>query len=277
MAEQSVAETSGEVRGQTWHVAQQTCHELLDSVESGSVDLVIADPPYNLGLKYQDYNDNLKPQEFLAWCDEWLYKVWKVLKADGSAYIFMGEKYASEIDVLCKRIGLYKRSRIVWYYTFGQAAAKGWTPSHVSIFYYTKHPKKFVFNKEDPELRVPSARQLVYKDKRANQAGKLPDDTWMLLAEQYDQLLRYDDDLWHQSRVCGTFKVKAEGMPCQLPSAVTQRIIRASSNPSSKILDPFCGSGQIMYDALLLGRSAVTCDVSPACVQYAIDRMSKLV
>lgn len=275
MVRSQESEASGTFQNAEWEVRQAACEEYLAN-KGSTADLIVADPPYNLGLEYLHYKDNLKPDEFVKQLDVWVNAIYLALKPEGSAYIFMAERYASELDVLCKRRGLHKRSRVVWYYTFGQASSKGWTPSHVSIFYYTKHKKNFVFNKDDPALRVPSARQLVYGDKRANKAGKLPDDTWLLVADQYESLLKYDDDLWNQSRVCGTFKVKDKNTPCQLPSALCQRIIRASSLPGSLVIDPFCGTGQIAVDAARLGRSAATCDVSPYCVDYAIQQLKAL-
>src|SRR5690606_4157144 len=51
--------------------------------------------------------------------------------------------------------------------------------SHAHLLYFVKNPDEFTFNANDPAIRVPSARQLVYGDKRANPNGRLPDDTWI--------------------------------------------------------------------------------------------------
>ena len=70
------------------------------------------------------------------------------------------------------------RSWVIWYYTFWVNCVRGFSRSHTHLFHFVKDPKKATFNAD--EIRVPSARQLVYADSRANAKGRLPDDTWIL-------------------------------------------------------------------------------------------------
>ncbi len=79
----------------------------------------------------------------------------------------------SELKMTC-------RSWVVWYYTFGVNCKANFSRSHTHLFYMVKDPKSFTFNADSPALRVPSARQLVYGDRRANPKGRLPDNTWIL-------------------------------------------------------------------------------------------------
>ena len=144
------------------------------------------------------------------------------------------------------------RSWVVWYYTFGVNSAKKLTRSHAHIFYFTKHRKKFTFN--DEAVRVPSARQVVYNDKRANPKGRLPDDTWILRPQDMPEGFAADGDTWSISRVCGTFSERQEGAANQMPEQLLGRIIRLTSNPGDLIMDPMCGTGTTLAVAKKLGR-----------------------
>src|SRR5690606_38957268 len=92
------------------------------------------------------------------------------------------------------------------YYTFGVNCKYGFSRSHTHLFHFVKDPKKFTFNAADPEIRVPSARQLVYGDRRANPKGRLPDNTWILRPQDMPDGFQQDGDTWYFPRVAGTFK-----------------------------------------------------------------------
>lgn len=258
------------------------CEDFLAGLKSESVDLVFADPPWNIGFFYEGYNDNLPAYEYIQWCQRWITEVHRVLKPDGSFWLASGDKFVSFLDMAAQvggdlskldkrgaKPGFHRRSWVIWYYTFGVNQAKNFTKSHSHLLYYTKHASKFVFNKADPEVRHPSARSLVYKDKRANPAGRLPDDTWFLLKEHIECCLQPFDDVWSESRVAGTFKHRVSGQTCQMPEPILERIIRLCSNPNSIVIDPFCGSGMTAYVANKLGRNAMTCDIDENSIKRA--------
>lgn len=235
-------------------------------------DLIIADPPYNIGENYDVYKDNKPLQEYVSFCWGWLRQSYFALKDTGSLWLIIGDKVASEIDIQAKSIGFYQRSRIVWYFTFGQNSRKGFTPSHVNLFYYVKNPKQFTFNPD--AIKVPSQRQLKYKDKRAKEGGKLPDDTWILSPEQIPDGFDPLGDTWVESRVCGTFKEK-RGTPNQIPLPIVRRIIAACSNPGDLVVDPFLGSGTTLIAAKELGRNGVGIELSPAYAAIAKEAIAK--
>src|SRR5436305_9606675 len=155
------------------------------------------------------------------------------------------------------------RNWIVWHYTFGVNCSKKFNRSHAHILYYVKDARRFTFNPDG--VRVPSARQTTYADRRANPVGKLPDDTWVLRPQEEGDHFRPDSDTWYESRVCGTFKERT-GHPCQMPEAVLDRIIRVASNPGDVVLDPFAGSGTTLAVAKRLGRRFLGIELSE---QYA--------
>jgi site-specific DNA-methyltransferase (adenine-specific) len=148
---------------------------------------------------------------------------------------------------------------------------KKFSRSHTHLFYFVKDARRFTFNAS--AVRVPSARQLVYADARADAGGRLPDNTWILRPQDLPQGFQPDEDTWYFSRVCGTFKERAGWHGCQMPEQLLGRIVRACSDPGEVVLDPFAGSGTTLAVAKKLGRRWLGFDVSPAYVERIRARL----
>jgi site-specific DNA-methyltransferase (adenine-specific) len=237
------------------------------------VDLVFADPPFNIGYLYHGYDDRLKTEDYLKFSTDWMAAVKRALKPNGSFYLAIGDEYAADLCVIARRqLGFTLRSWIIWHYTFGQQPKAKFARSHTHIFYFTKDAKEFTFNAD--AVRVPSARQTTYGDARANPKGKLPDDVWVLRPQEAPEgFFAPESDTWNVSRVCGTFKEREGWHGCQMPLKVLERIIKASSNEGEIVLDPFNGSGTTVVAAALLNRKYVGIDQSAEYVHFAQKRL----
>jgi site-specific DNA-methyltransferase (adenine-specific) len=233
------------------------CIEVLSNVSEPFADLIFADPPFNIGYKYDKYNDKQNRKNYIAWTKKWMTACKQVLKPHGSFYIAIGDDYAANVKIIADELGLFMRNWIIWHYTFGQQTKSKFARSHTHIFYFVNDMKNFIFN--DYTVRIPSDRQLIYDDRRANTAGKMPDDVW----DGY-------------SRVCGTFKERTGWHPCQMPENLLKRIIAVSSNPGDCVLDPFSGSGTTAAVAYQLGRNYVVIEVSEKYVEKANERLAEL-
>lgn len=256
------------------------CIELLNNGPEAWVDLCFADPPFNIGYLYHNYDDRKDVDEYVNWSEKWMRAVHRALKPTGSFYLAIGDEFAADLCYVARRkIGFHMRNWIIWHYTFGQQTKKMFAKSHTHILYFTKEkPEKgmenIVFNAD--AVRVASARQTVYADLRANSKGKLPDDTWFLRPQEAAPYAYFEDgsDTWNISRVCGTFKEREGWHGCQMPIAVLDRIVKASSNPGDIVLDPFNGSGTTAVSAALLGRQYVGIDQSEEYVEFARKRLA---
>lgn len=234
------------------------CIEVLSKVEEPFADLVFADPPFNIGYKYDKYYDRVKKKNYIAWTQAWMEACTKVLKPHGSFYVAIGDDYAAHVKLIAEdELGLTMRNWIIWHYTFGQQTKTMFARAHTHIFYFVADKKNFTFN--DHAVRVLSDRQLTYNDKRANPAGKMPDDVW----DGY-------------SRVCGTFKERQGWHPCQMPENLLKRIVAVSSNPGDCVLDPFSGSGTTAAAAYQLGRDYAGLEISEEYVANANERLAEL-
>jgi len=216
------------------------CVQLLAEANNLKVQLIFADPPFNIGYEYETYKDRVDYDKYVAWSEKWMSACYRVLSEDASFYIAIGDEYAAEVKMIALKLGLTLRNWIIWNYGFGQNTSKKFGRSHTHIFYFVKDHKNFVFNSED--VRVPSARQLLYNDKRADFRGRIP------------------DDVWKYPRVCGTFKESVGWHPCQMPLKLMARIIKASSNPGDLVMDPFSGSASTLVVAAVLGRDYIGFD-----------------
>jgi site-specific DNA-methyltransferase (adenine-specific) len=295
-------------------IHQHDCLEAMQKMPAGCVDLAFADPPFNIGYDYDVYDDAQHPNQYLDWCKRWIGAVHRVLKDDGTFWLAIGDEYAAELKVIAQReIGFRCRSWVVWYYTFGVNCKAKFTRSHAHLFYFVKDETQFTWRGDELENRIPSARQLVYADRRANPQGRLPDDTWIIAPSPEAQgqpslgptakreetqgspslgfqkastwVLRPQDladrftaqeDTWYFPRVAGTFKEREGFHGCQMPEQLLGRIIRTCSNPGDLVLDPFSGSATTLAVAKKLGRRYLGFDLSPQYIERGLARLDAI-
>lgn len=267
------------------------CIEGLSKLPAGSIDLAFADPPFNIGYDYDVYDDRRAADDYLAWSRQWIDGVVRVLKPTGTFWLAIGDEYAAEMKVLCTReLGLTCRSWVIWFYTFGVHCKTKFTRSHAHLFQFVKDPKSFTFN--SLAVRVPSARELVYGDKRADPDGRVPDDTWMmspvlppevptkdgfvLRPQDIPERFPADSDTWFFSRVAGTFGERRGWHGCQMPEQLLGRIIRACSNENEIVLDPFGGSGTTLAVAKKLKRQYVGFELSEQYAKKIEERLAAI-
>lgn len=269
-------------------IHQGDCIELMQQLPDGSVDLTFADPPFNIGYKYDIYDDRKSVEDYLEWSKSWIGEVHRILKDDGSFWLAIGDDFAAELKVLCHQLGFHTRNWVIWYYTFGVHCETKFTRSHTHLLYFVKDSKHFTFNRD--AIAVPSARQLVYNDSRANPNGRVPDDTWILPPQNSDDIFspddkwilrpqdcedgfNADDGCWYFPRVAGTFKERAGFHGCQMPEQLLGRIIRCSSRAGELVFDPFSGSASTSVVAKKLYRNFLAFELSEEYTRKGLERV----
>lgn len=246
------------------------CIDAMQQLDEGCVDLAFADPPFNIGYEYDVYHDKKDSKSYLEWSRQWISGVHRALKPTGTFWLAIGDDYAAELKILSQEIGFHCRSWCIWYYTFGVNCKHKFSRSHTHLFHFVKDKKKFTFNRE--EVLVPSARQLVYADKRAAE-GRLPDDTWILRPQDLTHGFNADEDVWYFPRVAGTFKERQGFHGCQMPEQLLGRIIKVSSKPDELVLDPFSGSSTTLAVAKKLQRQFIGFDISDEYIARGLARL----
>ncbi|HEX8787405.1 MAG TPA: site-specific DNA-methyltransferase, partial [Telluria sp.] len=82
-------------------------------IPDGSIDLILTDPPYNLGKDYGNGSDQQSVEDYLAWTEQWIDIALPKLKANGSLYIFLTWRFAPEIFVMLKK-RMTMMNEIIW-------------------------------------------------------------------------------------------------------------------------------------------------------------------
>ncbi len=193
------------------------CVAGLRGLEAGSVDLAFADPPFNIGYKYDVYDDRQAADAYLDWTRAWTREVARVLKPTGLVLAGHRRRVRGRAEVDRPPRGRACRCGAGWSGTTpsGSTASRSSRGATPTCSTSCSDPRRFTFNPD--AIRVPSARQLIYGDKRANAGGRLPDDTWILRPQEVADGFGPLDDTWHSPRVCGTFQ--RAGRLARLPDA----------------------------------------------------------
>lgn len=219
---------------------QTDCLHLLKSMDTDSVDLAFADPPFNLGKTYSSkIDDARKDCEYLQWCEEWLAEMVRTLKPGGSLFLWNLPKWSLLLGGFLAR-DLTFRHWIAVDIKYSLPIAKRLYPSHYALLYFVKGPKAAIFHPD--RLPVPCCRHCGgeqrdyggYKDKM-NPRGVSLTDVWTDIPP-----VRHAK---YKKRAANALSLK-----------LMDRVISMASDEESLVLDPFGGSGTTFAAAELTGR-----------------------
>jgi adenine-specific DNA-methyltransferase len=234
--------------------------ECFSEVPDSSVDLVFADPPYNIGKDFNGIKDEYNEDEYLSWMEKWIEEIDRVLSPTGTVYLMNSTQNFAHMDLISRKY-FSILSRIVWSYDSSGVQAKtkfgsSWEP----ILHMVKNEKKYTFNSKDimVEAKTGSKRKLIDYRKTPPQpynTQKVPTNVWEI------PRVRYKMDEY-------------ENHPTQKPHKLLERVILASSNPGDTVMDPFCGSFSTGYATITLGRKFVGFELNEDFVKIGIRRLN---
>jgi site-specific DNA-methyltransferase (adenine-specific) len=231
-------------------IVQGDALRILKDFKSENVDLIVADPPYNLGKDYGNNHDLKGFDEYLEFSKRWLSEANRILKSSGTIYVFMGVRFISYLyDILDRQLGMFFNSWICWHYTQGMGKTKGFSPRHDDILMFTK-TRSFEFNLD--AVRVPQK----YYRARNNMRGANPGDVWQFSHVHYCNKNR-------------------QNHPTQKPEGLIERMVLASSDEGDLVLDPFAGSGTTLRVCQQLKRKCIGIEINPEYVLMTKERLSK--
>lgn len=232
----------------------------LNEIEDNSIDLIFADPPYNIGKNFNGKLDKWeKDEDYLNWCYEWLDLCIKKLKPSGSFYVMTSTQFMPFFDIfLRKKIDIL--SRLVWSYDSSGVQAKNYYGSmYEPILFCVKDKENYTFNKKDilVEAKTGAKRKLIDYRKNPPQiynSEKVPGNVWEFSRVRY----RMDE---------------YENHPTQKPIALLERIIKASSKERDLVLDPFSGSFTTSFVAKKLGRKSIGIELQEDYIKIGLRRL----
>lgn len=194
---------------------------------------IFADPPDNLGLRYNGFTD--RNPDYVNWLVSVVYAA-----LDHEPVVFwLSHYYKHTIPLLARLCPVYGWDirQFIWRFTFGQHQQRDCGNGYRPILRFSR--PETTWNTDD--IRVPSARQERYGDKRADPRGRVP------------------DDVWDFSRVCGTFHERRAWHPTQHPEALIERIVRMSGGP---VIDLFGGTFTTARVCQRLGVDCTSIEIS---------------
>ncbi len=208
---------------------QADCLDVLPLLPSESVDLVFADPPFNLGKDYRNgRSDSLKDLDYLEWCGKWIAECVRALEQGGAFYLFNLPRWNVELGHELNRLGLSFRHWITIDIKYSLPISGRLYPSHYSLLYYTKgKPRTFT----RPRVPIPVCRHCGgdIKDYGGHRNKLHPEglnltDVWLDIPPV---------------RHASTKRREAN----ELSTKLLQRVLEISTEPGDLVLDPFGGSG----------------------------------
>lgn len=235
----------------------QKTEKVLFEMPKDSVDLVFTDPPYNIGVNYGKYKDNLTTEEYMLISRKWWEGCYRVLRQTGSIYVLHYPDVCSKWLSFLEEIGFIYRKWISWIYSSNIGHSKtNYTTAHRTILFMTKSDN-YTFNSlADPQP---------YKnlnDKRIKERIK----------NGHIGITPYD--WWNIELVKNTSKEKTEWKN-QIPLDLVERIIKISSNEGDVVLDPFMGSGTTAVAANINKRKYIGFDIDPKSKEITEERIKR--
>ncbi len=240
----------------------------LKTLPSESVDLVFADPPYNIGKASWDMFPSEKA--YLDWCDCWVEEVVRILKPTGSFYICGFSEILA--DVKYRVAPRFSGCRwLIWHYKNKANLGNDWGRSHESIVHLRKSTK-FSLNIDD--IRIPyNAHTLKYPEHPQSESSAFSHGD--ISGRQHwkpNPLGAKPKDVVELPTTCNGMGEKTPH-PTQKPEALLRKLILAASKPGDLVVDPFSGSGTTLVTARQLKRNWLGCDLSAQYNEWAIQRL----
>jgi site-specific DNA-methyltransferase (adenine-specific) len=224
----------------TQKVVKEDCIEGMKKIKDESVDIVICDPPYNIGKDFGNNSDKQKMDDYLVWCDDWIRECIRILKPAGTLYIYGFSEILAFIRV---RININVRW-IIWHYTNKVTPSLNfWQRTHESILCCYK--EKPVFNKDDvrepyTDTFLKNAAGKVRKATKGRFSNGEKETTYT--AHANGALPR--DVIKISALAGGAGKKERVNHPTQKPLELCEKLIKASKNGEDTVLVvPFAGSG----------------------------------
>ncbi len=221
------------------------CLELMQSMPEDSVNMIFADPPFNLNKKYSSYKDNLPFGEYMKWTAEWLSEACRILRPDGSIFVYNIPKLLTYTSGILNNLAEF-RHWIAWN-SNGQPLGKTLQPAHYGILFYTKTRKSKFY-----DVRAPHKTCRICDSYLKDYGGKeyLRHEFGYQISDVWDDIHR----IRHRSK-------RIDSHPCQLPVHLIERMILMTTDENDIVFDPFCGGGSAAIAAKQMGRRYIGADI----------------
>ena len=226
-------------------------------IPKNSIDLIVTSPPYNVGIEYNEHNDDMSYNEYLEWSKKWLKKSLKLLKDDGRMCLNLPiDKYKddkrpiyADIVNIAKEVGFKYQTTIIW--------NKQIVPKRTAWGSWLSASAPFII--------TPVETIVVFYKKTWKKLSKGKSDITK------DEFTKWTTGVW---TFPGESK-KRVGHPAPFPLELPKRCIKLFSYVGDVVLDPFLGSGTTAIAAYKLGRKVIGVEIDKKYFELAIKRIVK--
>ena len=239
----------------------------LKSLQDESIDMIFADPPYN--IKKADWDKFDSQEEYIKWSLQWISEASRILKPTGSLYICGFSEILADLKHPAMRY-FSGCKWLIWHYRNKANLGNDWGRSHESILHLRK-TKKFALNVD--EIRIPyGSNTLKYPTHPQSESsqysnGKKTNPVWTP-----NPLGAKPKDVFEVPTTCNGMGEKTKH-PTQKPEELLRKLVLASSKVGDVILDPFSGSGTTLVVAEQLQRLWIGCEMNEEYNSWAINRI----
>lgn len=257
-------------------VINQDCIEGMKTLEDNTVDLIIADPPYNLSKggewkwdnsvklagmggnwnKVMESWDNMSLSEYFAFTITWLTEAQRILKPTGSMWIFGTYHNIGIINVVCQLLNIEIINEVIWYKrnAFPNLSGRRLTASHETILWCNKGGKK-----REYYFDYDYSKNGNFDYDFLKQPGKQMRTVWDISNNKEKRELEYGKH------------------PTQKPLRILKRMIQLSSREGDIMLTPFSGAGSECVAAKELGRNYIGYEIDPQYVDITHKRLENAI
>ena len=255
-------------------IIQGDCLAVLPTLPDNSVQIVLADPPYNIGKDFGNDSDKQPMEEYLAWTEKWIAECLRVLKPNGTMFIY---GFSEILALILSRVPFnINRRWIIWHYTNKNVASLNfWQRSHESILVLWKEDK--VFHRDEVReaytegfLNGAAGKERTATKGRFSKGEK----TTTYTAHPNGALPR---DVIKVPALAGGAGMKERvNHPTQKPLALCEKLLRSCKQAASEgiVLVPFAGSGSECVAAKNLGLPFVGIELNPEYVTLIQTRLA---
>lgn len=255
------------------------CIDVLKQIPDNKIKLVITDPPYNIGLKYNNYKDNKKWDIYYKDLEERIIEIQRILSDDGSLYIINYPEINAKVLPIIEKTGLFFRRWLTWHYPSNMGHSNtNYTRTQRSILFFTK-TKNNLFNKEDivqpyKNPNVSKIKKLIENGKK----GRTPYDALSIddikeIFNEDEVFNDYRSDFLNFNLLKNTARDRELNHPCQLPLSLLKVFIKASSNKDDFVLDCYAGTFTTSAAAKQLGRKSIGIEIDNQYMEYGLERL----
>lgn len=246
----------------------------LKNIKDSSVDIIICDPPYNIGKKFGNNIMKKEMDKYLNWCKIWIDECFRILKPKGTLYIYG----FSEILSFIRTLITHDVRWLIWHYSNKTVPSLNlWQRSHESILCCYK--EKPIFNRDD--VREPYSKSYIKNcanKKRAATKGRFSDGTKETIYKAHENgaLPR---DVIKIPTLAGNKKERVDH-PTQKPLLLCEKLIKASMNKKldkNLLVVPFAGSGSECVQAKKLNVDFIGFELNKDYIKIANKRLNEIV